>query len=309
MQETFLTRGKRMLLPNKEEEIIVNPRMVSLTSLWFFFSAEFLIGIAVSAFLALLNAIKSFLPKPPRDLTGDVVLIAGASSTLGGSLAEEFAESGCSVICMDDDLRSLEEITTKLRSQYRRAREIEHNRESASRDAESTITAYECDLLDYNALRKIAKKVEDEVGGVDVLVTCAGQPNQDIPDTATRTLMSHYWTTLAFLPYMLRRERGAFVVGIMPVASTQNRYLASRAAIAGLMENIGQNLSNHDSRLTFLAMSPTMENGSMGESEQQVAKEVVQAVGRKCNVHFSWSSKILYRLSLMIYSAITAITQ
>lgn len=109
-------------------------------------------------------------------------------------------EGGCSVICVDNDLRSLEEITTKLRSRYRRVKEIEpeHNsRERESRDVGPTIAAYECDLLNCNAVRKIAKKVEDEVGGIDVLVTCAGQPNQDIFDTASTTLMSHHWVSIS----------------------------------------------------------------------------------------------------------------
>lgn len=60
-----------------------------------------------------------------------------------------------------------------------------------------TMVAYECNLLDRNAIREIAKKVEDEVGGIDVLVTCAGQPYQDIFDTATTTLMSHYWVSVS----------------------------------------------------------------------------------------------------------------
>lgn len=119
--------------------------------------------------------------------------IAGASSTLGESLAEEFVEGGCSVICVDNDLRSLKEITTKLRSRYRRVEEMQHSREGESRDARPIIVAYECDLLDCNAVRKIAKKVEDEVGGIDVLVTCVGQPNQDIFDMTSTTLMSHHW--------------------------------------------------------------------------------------------------------------------
>lgn len=57
--------------------------------------------------------------------------------------------------------------------------------------------AYECDLLDRNAIREIARKIEDDVGGIDVLVTCAGQPNQDIFDMASTTLMSHYWVNIA----------------------------------------------------------------------------------------------------------------
>lgn len=65
-----------MLLQVREETTIANSRMVPSINLWFFLSAEFLIGTAISAILALLTIVKSFLPKPPRDLTGDVVLVS-----------------------------------------------------------------------------------------------------------------------------------------------------------------------------------------------------------------------------------------
>jgi len=37
---------------------------------------------------------------------------------------------------------------------------------------------------------------------------------------------------LAFLPFMLQRDR-AHIIGITPIASTQDVYLSSRATIAG----------------------------------------------------------------------------
>lgn len=40
-----------------------------------YLSIEFLIAIAIACFISILNLIKSLLPKPPRDLTGNVVLV------------------------------------------------------------------------------------------------------------------------------------------------------------------------------------------------------------------------------------------
>ncbi|CAL1681845.1 unnamed protein product [Lasius platythorax] len=299
-----------MMLPIREETIITNSRTVSSTNIWLYLSIEFLVGAVISGFLTILNAVKSLLPKPPRDLTGDVVLIAGVSSTLGESLAEEFAKGGCSVICVDNDLRYVEEIIARLRSRCCRVEGIGPDyRKHELENEKPTMMAYECDLLDRHAIREIARKVEDEVGGVDVLVTCAGRPNQDIFDMASTTLMSHYWMMLAFLPLMLRRDR-AYVVGVTPIASTQDVYLGSRAAIAGLMESLGQELSDRSSHLTFLTISPVAGDSCTREKEQQVAKEVVQAVSRdQCVIGISWCSKMLYRISCMIHSAITTVTQ
>ncbi|XP_050455938.1 estradiol 17-beta-dehydrogenase 11-like isoform X4 [Cataglyphis hispanica] len=300
----------QMMLSIRDEAIIVNSRTDSSINIWFYLSIEFLIGAVISGFLSILNVVKLLLPKPPRDLTGDVVLIIGASSTLGESLTEAFAKSGCSVICVDNNLRYVEEIIARLKSRYCKIEEIGPNhREHEVKNEKPVMMAYECDLLDRNTIREIARKIGNEIGGIDVLVTCAGQPNQDIFNMASTTLMSHYWMMLAFLPLMLQRSR-AYIVGVTPVASTQDAYLSSRAAIAGLMESVGQELSDHSSHLTFLTISPIAERGCTRQKEQQVAEEVVQAVSRDQSViGINWYSKMLYRISCMIHSAIMTVTQ
>ncbi|XP_012219803.1 short-chain dehydrogenase/reductase family 16C member 6-like [Linepithema humile] len=304
-----------MMLPFRDEAVIVSSRTGS-SNLWFYLSIEFIIGAIISGFLIILGLVKSFLPKRPRDLTGDVVLIAGASSTLGASLVEEFAKNGCSVICIDNDLRFVEEITRRLKLQSNKieltcnkVEEIGLNyRKYRSENTESTIAAYKCDLLNRNAIRKIAKKVEDEVGGIDVLVTCVGQSNRDIFDVASTTLMSHYWTMLAFLPSLLRRDR-AHIIGITPVASNQDAYSSSRVAIAGLMESLGQELSNHNNNLTFLAISPmVMRSNLIRQKEQEVAKEVIQAVSmgsQEYSFIIVWCLK-LYKICCGICNALIA---
>lgn len=64
-----------MMLRVKDEAVTTNPRAGFSINFWFYLSAEFLIGAVISGFLAILNVIKSQLPKPPRDLSGDVVLV------------------------------------------------------------------------------------------------------------------------------------------------------------------------------------------------------------------------------------------
>ncbi|XP_018059250.1 PREDICTED: epidermal retinol dehydrogenase 2-like [Atta colombica] len=299
-----------MMLRVKDESVTTNSRRGFSINFLFYLSFEFVIGAIISSFLVILNVIKSLLPKPPRNLSGDVVLIAGVSSILGESLAEEFARGGCSVICMDNDFRSVKEITTRLKLRCNKVKGIGPNhREKEQENAGATMAAYECNLLDRNAIREIAKKIEDEIGGIDVLVTCAGQSYQDIFDTATITLMSHYWTMLAFLPFMVQRDR-AYIVGITPITSTQDVYLNSRAAIAGLMESLGQELSNRNSHLTFLTISPTIACSSTRQEEQAIAKEIVQAVKRgQCSISINWCSQMMYQISCVIYSAITTVSQ
>ncbi|KAK2587658.1 hypothetical protein KPH14_003777 [Odynerus spinipes] len=309
----YIANRERMMVPLRDKEAIVDTKIgTSSSALWFYLSIEFLIGIAISSFITILDIIKSLLPKPPRDLTGDVVLVAGAASTLGVSLAEEFAKGGCSVICVDKVGKRVEEIASTLGSRYPQIEKEQLGTRQRKQDesrGKPKMAAYECDLLNRNDIRDIAKKVKDEVGGIDVLVTCVGTAGQDIFDTASTTLISHYWTILAFLPSMLHRER-AHIVGVTPVVSTEDGYMGSRAALASLMESLGHELSNHNNHFTFLAVAPTTESRSLSDGEQQVARDIVEAVRRdQSSLTVSWSSRLLYRTSCIIYNVITAITR
>lgn len=280
------------------------------STLWLFLTFEFLIGIFLSVFMGVLMLIKSLLPKPPRDLTGDIVLIAGASSSLGESLTEEFVKNGCSVICVDSNSKLIDENVSRLRKVYQLVEKINLTyRKTDSSACRSAINSYECNLDDKDDIKRVAQKVKDDIGRIDILVTCVGDANQDIFDTASRTLMSHFWTVLAFLPLMMYRDR-AHIVGVTPVASDSDAYHGSRAAIVSLMESLCQELSNHTSRLAFLAFSPIAECRTMKQSEERIARNIVRAVKTdQNNLNISWISRLLYKMSCITYNGITLLTQ
>lgn len=120
---------------------------------------------------------------------------------MGRNLAQEFAKSGCQVVCIDQDLKSANEIASDLRLKYRRVEKVSPEyRKEEYEDGRHKVTtfAYKCDLENVTEIRNVAKKVKDEVGWVNVLVTCNGNSSQDIFDTVSRTLMSHYWVRDSF---------------------------------------------------------------------------------------------------------------
>ncbi|XP_035737954.1 short-chain dehydrogenase/reductase family 16C member 6-like [Vespa mandarinia] len=301
------------VMVSEKDGTLVDKTNIGLPSvkLLFYLSIEFLIAIAISCFISILNLIKSVLPKPPRDLTGNVVLIVGAASSLGASLADEFAKRGCSVICVDEINDSVQQIASDLQFRYSDLKgdiRTSQEKQDASRRS-PRIIAYQCNLLNHNNIHDIAKKVKNEIGGIDILVTCVGAAGQDIFDTANTTLMSHYWTILAFLPSMLNRER-VHIVGVMPVVSNEDAYIGSRTAIANLMECLGRELSNCVNNFTFLAVAPTTKNRSIRQGEQRVAKDIVEAVRRdQSSLNIGWCSPLFYRISCVIYNIITTITR
>ncbi|XP_020278152.1 epidermal retinol dehydrogenase 2-like [Pseudomyrmex gracilis] len=278
----------------------------SITSwLYLSFCFEYVIGFVIISFSVILNIIKLLLPKPPRNLTGNVVLIAGASSTLGEFLAEEFAKNGCSVICVDDDLESMKKMIARLRSRYHRVEEIGSDHRKYESGGLSTIVAYKCNLMSRRAIREVAWKIEHKFGDIDVLVTVC-QPDSDIYNVATTTLMRHYLTMMTFLPFLL--QNNACIVEVLPVSTIDTTYLSSRTALVNLMEYLSEELNDLCGHCTFLSMSKIAKHQSLiKQTEQQLALEVVRAI--KGNFASSWWSKILYQVGYMIYNAITMFTQ
>ncbi|XP_008544719.1 retinol dehydrogenase 10-B [Microplitis demolitor] len=300
------------MVPMKEE-VFTNSRIGSPSSIaWLYLLAEFFIGVLLSTMLTFLGVIKSILPKPPRDLTGNVVLVTGASSPLGRCLATEFIRVGCTIVCVDHDLELVRKTACELADNYSdsaiQSLSPDHRKQDDS-EFKARVFAYQCDLWDRKSIRKVAQKVKDEIGPLDILVTCAGESNQNILDTVSNTLMSHYWTVLAFLPMMYRQQK-AHIVGVTPTASTDDAYLGTRAAIAGLMESLGHEFGSRCGNLNFMTVAPKADPRLMRQSEEKVAYDVVQAVRRdQCCLSASWWSTMLYRVSCAIHKIITIVTR
>ncbi|CAG5101790.1 Similar to Sdr16c6: Short-chain dehydrogenase/reductase family 16C member 6 (Mus musculus) [Cotesia congregata] len=231
--------------------------------------------------------IKSLLPKPPRDLTGDIVLITGATSPLGRCLATEFVRVGCTIVCVDHDLELVRTTACELEANYPAIQSLspEHRKQDVV-EFKGRVFAYACDLWDRNSIRNVAQKVREEIGPLDILVTCAGDSNQNILDTK------------------------AHIVGMTPTASTDDAYLGTRAAITGLMESLGHEFGSRCGNLNFMTVAPKADPRLIRQSEEKVAYDVVQAVRRdQCCLSATWCSATLYRVSCAIHKIITIVTR
>ncbi|KAK0171545.1 hypothetical protein PV328_004988 [Microctonus aethiopoides] len=280
MTNLFVNSTSCKMIP-LNEPIHVNSRMENITSsAWFSLLAEFIIGIVLSATIFILRMIKSTLLKPPRDLTGAVVLVTGATSSLGRCLAEEFARGGCTIVCVDNDLELVRKIAYELSKNFSttiRSVGPAHRKQDVT-ELKAKVWAYQCDLTDRKAISTFAHKFKDEIGSViDVLITCTGNSGQDIFDTVNTTLMSHYWTVLAFLPSMIQQQR-AYIIGVTPTVSIDDAFMGTRAAIAGLMESLSEEFGNRNNQLNFITVAQKTDSRLIKKSEQKVARDVVQAV-------------------------------
>ncbi len=170
---------------------------------------------------------------------GASVLVTGASSGIGASLAPMLAAAGARVGVLARRADRLEQVLAQCR---------EHSPDSRM---------FVCDLGDPDAAVAAALDADAAFGGLDVLVNNAAIPKrrfvqkitpEEVDETMRVNFTSPVRMTLAVLPGMLARDRGVIVnvssmggrVGILQEAA----YCASKFALTGWSEAMACDLWN-----------------------------------------------------------------
>jgi short-subunit dehydrogenase len=171
------------------------------------------------------------------DVSGQRVLVTGASSGIGAGLAEEFARRGAVVgLCARRQDR-LDEVLERCRT---------HSPESRR---------WVTDLSQSAEVDRLAAAAMEELGAVDILVNNAGIPKRRHvakldPATVESVMAINYLSpvrlTLALLPQMLARGSG-HIVNLSSVAATlsspgESAYDASKAALTAFSESMAVDL-------------------------------------------------------------------
>jgi NAD(P)-dependent dehydrogenase (short-subunit alcohol dehydrogenase family) len=169
-------------------------------------------------------------------LDGQVALVTGAGRGFGRAIAERFAAEGAAVALLARSLTQLDEVA------------------QAIRDAGGQAIGVRCDVTDAASIESAARKTEELLGPVDLLVNNAGVPGpfgpiwQVSPEDWWRAQAIHIRAPMLFmhylLPGMVARDRGR-VICVSAIASrivaphlsayctgkiAQNRLVAEAAA-------------------------------------------------------------------------------
>jgi short-subunit dehydrogenase len=160
-------------------------------------------------------------------LRGSRVLVTGASSGIGAATAVALAREGAVVGLCARRADRLEEVRARC--------------DSAGAAGAATFVA---DVADLDALPGLVARVEDGLGGLDVLVNNAGIPKRrrvarltlaDVEEVTRVNYLAPVQLTLAALPGMLERGRGDVVnvssMGAHSLAMGTGAYAASKAAL------------------------------------------------------------------------------
>ncbi|XP_055140792.1 epidermal retinol dehydrogenase 2 isoform X1 [Symphalangus syndactylus] len=197
-------------------------------------SKKLFIFLGKSLFSLLEATIFAVLPKPRKNVAGEIVLITGAGSGLGRLLALQFARLGSFLVLWDINKEGNEE-TCKM-----------------AREAGATrVHAYTCDCSQKEEVYRVADQVKKEVGDVSILINNAGivtgKNFLDCPDELMEksfdvNFKAHLWTYKAFLPAMIANDHGHLVcisssAGLNGVNGLAD-YCASKFAAFGFAESV-----------------------------------------------------------------------
>jgi short-subunit dehydrogenase len=171
------------------------------------------------------------------DLDGSTVLLTGASSGIGATLAPMLAERGATVGLVARRADRLAEVLERCRAHSPGSR------------------MWAADLGDTDAAEALALAAWDDLGHIDVLVSNAAAPKRRhvtklTLDELRATMALNFETpvrmSLALLPRMLERDRGCIVnvssFGGRAGIIDETAYCASKFALCGWSESMALDL-------------------------------------------------------------------
>jgi short-subunit dehydrogenase len=171
-----------------------------------------------------------------RSVEGKRILVTGASSGIGQMLALKIGEAGGEVILVSRTREKLEEV----------AKEVE--------ELGGTAHVHPADLSDLDDIERLAKEVNEQHGGVDILINNAGrsirrslEASYDRFHDYERTMQLNYFGALklimGFMPGMRERKGGHIInvssIGVQTNTPRFSAYVASKAALDAFSRCVG----------------------------------------------------------------------
>ncbi|MGI9579212.1 MAG: SDR family oxidoreductase [Microthrixaceae bacterium] len=249
-------------------------------------------------------------------LSGSTVLITGAASGIGRGIAHVAATRGAQVVLWDISSVGLDRVASEL-------------------EANGVVPM--CAVVDVGesaAVTAAADQVLAQVGSVDIVINNAGVvsgkalvdlSSSEIERTFRVNALSNFWTTKAFLPSMIRRNRGhvvtiASAAGLVGVSKLAD-YSASKHAAVGFDESLRVEMAQRAPGIRTTVVCPYYVNTGMFDgvrsrfefllpivSEDHLIDKIVRAIERdRTRLYVPWIVRFLAPLRILPTSVYDAI--
>jgi NAD(P)-dependent dehydrogenase (short-subunit alcohol dehydrogenase family) len=190
------------------------------------------------------------------DLRGKRILLTGASSGIGEAAAEKFARRGATVLVAARRQELLDALVERSTGDVR---------------------AHACDLSDLEAVDELVATVEEDLGGIDILINNAGRSiRRPLADSlerwhdVERTMALNYYSPLRLIrglaPGMRQRKEGHIINvstwGVLqespPLFAVYNASKAALSAVSRIIETEWSHQGVHSTTLYYPLVSTPM---------------------------------------------------
>jgi 3-hydroxy acid dehydrogenase / malonic semialdehyde reductase len=185
------------------------------------------------------------------------VLITGAAGGVGRAIAQRMGDAGARMLLADRERKTLERFAEELGDAAR-------------------VTVHSADLSNSEAVGELYARVDSELGGLDILVACAGvgsEPLMAFDDDSWRNvidsnLVSYVACTRAAIERIRKAPPGTgsvILLGSISVhikAVGESVYNAAKGGVASFAETLRKELIPDDIRVTLI------EPGAIGSAMQ-----------------------------------------
>ncbi len=180
-----------------------------------------------------------------------VILITGASSGIGLTVAKKMASAGAHVLLVARTQETLEQVQTEIVK------------------AGGKASIFPCDLSDMEAIDRVAKEIMQKVEHIDILINNAGRSIRravhesiDRFHDFERTMQLNYFgavrLVLNILPHMINRKGGQIInissIGVLANATRFSAYVASKAALDAFSRCLSAEVHSHKISITSIYM-------------------------------------------------------
>ena len=204
------------------------------------------------------------------NISGKVALITGGDSGVGLATAKILAENGVKIILSDISEESLKKAADQLKADLR----------------DTTILTFAADVSDNESVLKLASFAEEQCGGIDILINCAGArgaagdfltlTDEDWQETINVDLLGAVRVCRAFIPQLQKKGWGRVVMIASENAyqpyEEESPYNACKAGIINLSKCLSRSYSKDG--LLFNCVSPAFIETPMTDAMMDdLAKE------------------------------------
>ena len=212
-------------------------------------------------------------------LTDKVVLITGGTGGIGGQIVTDYLSEGAIVACLIRNKKKLQGLIKQL--------------EEANVDAKN-LHSFECNLLDFDDVKRATKEVDAKLNGIHILVNCAGFADEfpfamldvkQINLMIDLNLKSPIYLSQAVLKTMYRQKEGC-IINVSSVSTIKKGrgisvYAAAKAGLEAFTRTLAIEVGRKNIRVNCIR--PGVIDTPMSGPVMERAKSVIEentALGR-----------------------------